>query len=564
MRVFNRQASHLLKFEQRMQNLRNITRQLNSNVFKQGISAPATDTIFALSSGPVVKSGVAVVRLSGPACREILTILQNAPLISSNKIASLSTKPIPFPEPRRASVRTLICPKTGDELDRAMVIWMPGPHSFTGEDVCELHLHGSRAVVSGLFQALEHLDAPTRGRGIRAAAKGEFTRRAFENNRMDLTEIEGLSDLLDADTALQRKQALRQMDGHLSKQFEVWRRVLVQCLAHTEAVIDFGDDDRELDIDESAMTKLFPIVQQLRDEIEAHLKDGRRGELVREGVRISLVGPPNAGKSTMLNLLARRPAAIVSPIAGTTRDIVEVRLELGGIPCIVSDTAGLREHATDVVESEGIRRAKEAFKQAHIKVFVVDAGNVSEMHSAYAMFQHLLKELNEEEPKDLLSSNSAQREHVIDVPSAESVYGSERDTSSDARVAIVLNKIDLLKGGVEEAEKLSANVQNGMPVYAVSCATGHGVADLENALHAAVKKMLSTSHTESTLITRERHRRHLKICAQHLDKFLHLKLQMDTAAEELRLAALELGRVSGRVDIEELLDVIFRDFCIGK
>jgi tRNA modification GTPase len=280
------------------------------------------------------------VRLSGPSAGECLKRLQ---------------KPgQELPEARRASLRKLFCPRSGDTLDQALVLWMPGPRSFTGEDVVELHLHGSRAVILGLFESLEYLNGCFREEeigkgGVRAAERGEFTRRAFENGRMDLTEVEGLADLLAADTATQRKQALKQMEGHLRSTFEAWRSELVGCLAHTEAVIDFGDDDREDDVDDSVMWSLSPRVEKLLKEIKMHLADGRRGEMVREGVRVALAGPPNAGKSSLMNALARRPAAIVSPIAGTTRDVVEVRMDLGGMSCIVSDTAGLRSDSSDPI-----------------------------------------------------------------------------------------------------------------------------------------------------------------------------------------------------------------------
>ena len=328
-----------------------------------------TDTIFALSSGPLTKTGVAVVRISGPAARMCLEELT----LTGRPTAR---KPQAFPDARRASLRYLYCPRTRDVLDHALVLWFPGPRSFTGEDIVELHCHGGRAVILGVFGALEHLDdtlaatlrqqgagddgssGGARRSGIRPADRGEFTRRAFENGRMDLTEVEGLSDLLAADTSEQRKQALRQMDGYLRQFFERWREELLGCLAHTEAVIDFGDDDREDDVNDGAMYALLPRVRVLREELLVHLRDGRRGELVRDGVKIALAGPPNAGKSSLMNALARRPAAIVSPIAGTTRDIVEVRMDLGGIPCIISDTAGLRAGSSDPIEVEGMLRAR--------------------------------------------------------------------------------------------------------------------------------------------------------------------------------------------------------------
>jgi tRNA modification GTPase len=317
------------------------------------------DTIFALSSSGSysTKTGVAVVRISGPHAYYCLSeLLKKDP----SSIVSL-------PSARQASLRRLFCPGSGDLLDQALVLCFPSPRSFTGEDVVELHTHGSRAVIQSLFTAFEDINKQlsrtevNRVGVVRPADRGEFTRRAFENGKMDLTEVEGLSDLLDAETSAQRKQALRQMEGYLRIKFEAWREELKGCLAYTEAVIDFGDDDREDDINDSTMYALLPRVQELRDELEYYLKDGRKGEIVREGVRIALVGKPNAGKSSLLNCLAKRPAAIVSPVAGTTRDVVEVRMDLEGVSCIVSDTAGLRlglDTTTDEIEIEGMRRAR--------------------------------------------------------------------------------------------------------------------------------------------------------------------------------------------------------------
>ncbi len=264
----------------------------------------SVDTIYALSSGNIVKAGIAVIRLSGPASRTCLETL---------------LKDQPFPQPRMASLRWLKHPETNENLDKGLILWFPGPKSFTGEDCVEFHIHSGRAVITGFLEALGRLDDLSKGIRIRPAERGEFTQRAYMNGKMDLTEVEGLADLLAADTNEQKKQALKQMNGKLKIQYETWREQLMSCLAHTEAVIDFGDDDREDDINDSAMYSIIPRIEHLRSELQKHLKDGRRGEILREGVNIALVGPPNAGKSSLLNLLAKRPASIVSPIPGTTR-----------------------------------------------------------------------------------------------------------------------------------------------------------------------------------------------------------------------------------------------------
>lgn len=274
-----------------------------SKVMMSSKSFLNSDTIYALSSGSSTKCGVSVVRLSGPQSRSCVEKL----------IGDIKH----FPKPRMASLRTLKCPTTKMPIDKCLVLWFPSPKSFTGEDVVELHVHGSRAVIHGLFQAFDDMNSPSCR--IRMADHGEFTQRAFGNGKLDLTEVEGLSDLLNAETSLQRIQALRQMDGEMRRIYENWREELIHCLAHTEAVIDFGDDDREGDIAEDAMNAIIPRVQALRQNMSRYLHDNKIGEIIREGVNIAIIGPPNAGKSSLLNALARRPAAIVSPIAGTTR-----------------------------------------------------------------------------------------------------------------------------------------------------------------------------------------------------------------------------------------------------
>ena len=476
---------------------------------------PQIDTIFALSSGGGQKTGVAVIRISGPASDEcLMRLLQKL---------DQGEREISLPKPRLASLRRIFSPGTQDLLDQALILRFPGPNSFTGEDVVELQTHGSRAVIQGVFAALEDCTSD-KGR-VRPAERGEFTRRAFGNGRMDLTEVEGLADLLEADTAMQRKQALRQMDGHMRVRFEHWREELIRCLAHTEAVIDFGDDAADGDIDETAMDPLRPRIEKMLREINHHLADGRKGEIVRDGIRVALVGPPNAGKSSLVNALARRPAAIVSPSAGTTRDIIELRLDLGGVPCLVSDTAGLRDESDDPIEREGIRRAREALGRADVKVFVGDASDAAAWENAVGMYRE----------------------------------DTAREQQEDGLRIFVANKVDACEA--EGRPQTPADIVNP---FTISCETGEGLTEFEEALAAHIAAMLESRCDEGTLITRERHRAHMMACREHLGRFLEPTVMMDVAAEELRLAMQELGKVTGRVDVEQLLDVIFRDFCIGK
>ena len=429
------------------------------------------ETIYALSTASG-RAGVAVLRVSGPHAVPALEALTGAGV----------------PRPRAATLRRFIDPETHAALDRGLALFFPAPASFTGEDVVELPLHGGRAVVAGMLAALARLP------GLRAAAPGEFTRRAFENGKLDLTEVEGLADLIDAETEAQRKQALRQMEGALGKLYEGWRARLVRLLAHTEAEIDFPDEEVPGDL----IARLGPEIGQLRSEIAAHLDDGRRGELLRDGVEVAIVGPPNVGKSSLLNRLAGREAAIVSDEAGTTRDVLEVRLDIGGVPVTLADTAGLRE-AAGAIEREGVRRALERAEKADLRLVIAapDAGDFA--------------------------------------------LAREGDIK-------VLNKIDL-----------GADIPAG--VIGVSAATGAGLDALEAALRVCVGAAFEAS--EHPVITRARHREGLGECAAALARAGEGG-DADLIAEDLRLAARALGRITGRVDVEELLDVIFRDFCIGK
>jgi tRNA modification GTPase len=444
-------------------------------------------TIFALASG-AGKCGVAVFRISGRDAWQVLA-----------RLCEFDEKP----QPRTAFLRDVIHPKTGEKIDKALVLYFAAPNSFTGEDVVELHTHGGRAIMNAIIEALAALP------GFRMAEPGEFTRRAFENGKMDLTEAEAIADLVHAETEAQRRQALRQMEGSLGKLYGNWSGRLSHSLAMMEAAIDFADEDLPDDMIERQMAAL----QELRAEIGSHLNDSHRGERLREGFSVVLLGPPNAGKSSILNALARRDAAIVSPTAGTTRDIIEVHLDINGYPVILADTAGLRELAektsADQIETEGVRRARARAAEADLKIVVFDGAAWPE--------------------KD------AEAENLV-----------------DANSIVVVNKRDLLPPKCEQGE--------GMPVF-ISATIGSGIDTLLQRLGLEIESRFS--ETSAPPLTRARHRAALEGCTQHIDRALSAT-QADLRAEDVRLAMRSLGRITGRVEVEDLLDIIFRDFCIGK
>lgn len=441
-------------------------------------------TIYALASGGG-PAGVAVVRVSGRQAAEAWQRLAGQPL----------------PPPRRLARGRLADPAAGEVLDEALGVWFAGPASFTGEDVVEFHLHGGRAVVAAVLTALSGID------GLRLAEPGEFTRRAFENGKMDLTAAEGLADLVAAETAAQRRQALRQMQGALGALYEDWRRDLLGGLAHVEAAIDFADED----VPDGLIEAVRRRAASLREIMRAHLAEGRRGERLRDGVQVAIIGPPNAGKSSLLNLLARREAAIVAETAGTTRDVIEVHLDLGGIPVVVADTAGLREGG-DAVECEGVRRAAARAAEADLRIAVFDATRWPE----------------------------------TDGRTAGLVNG---DT------VVVINKCDL-------AEPRPPLRVGGVEGRGVSVRTGQGIDGLLGELTAAVTERCPAAGAPA--MTRARHREALEECVAALGRFVAGETAPELAAEDLRLATRALGRITGRVDVEDVLDVIFRDFCIGK
>lgn len=447
----------------------------------------AMETIYALASAPG-RAGVAVWRISGPCAGPALVALTRQAL----------------PAPRQASRRAFYGPEPDGLIDRGLALWFPAPHSFTGEDVAELQLHGGRAVAQAIGAALAMQP------GLRLAEPGEFTRRAFEHDKLDLTEAEAIADLVDAETGAQLRQALRQLDGALGRLYEDWRTRLLRALAHLEASIDFADEDLPPDLAGARLAGL----EGLRREIAAHLDDARRGERVRNGFYIAILGPPNAGKSSLLNLLAQRDAAIVAATAGTTRDVIEVQLDLGGYPVTVADTAGLRA-TTDGIESEGVRRAQAHAAQADLKLLLFEA-------TAWPALDPLTLALRDE------------------------------------RSLIVLNKTDLLQ------ERFTPD-RPGADVLLVSLHTGAGVPELLAQLTRRVGAELAD--TGSPPLTRARHRDALIRCCEHLGRAqdgLAQDREMALIAEDVRLAMRALGRITGAVDAEALLDIIFRDFCLGK
>ncbi|HWV53080.1 tRNA uridine-5-carboxymethylaminomethyl(34) synthesis GTPase MnmE [Pseudorhodoplanes sp.] len=452
--------------------------------------ASSSDTIYALSSGSV-PAAIGVVRISGPAARKALEGLVGR-----------------VPESRRAMLATIRDPASRETIDQALVLFFEGPNSETGEDVVELQLHGGRAVIAATFAALSRIP------GLRPAEAGEFTRRGFENGKLDLTAVEGLADLIYADTEAQRRQAVRQLQGLLGDRAENWRLRLIEAMALAEAGIDFSD---EADVAADVAARSLHAARLLRQEIAALLAEGRRGERLREGLVVAIAGPPNAGKSTLLNRIARRDVAIVSPHAGTTRDVIEVHLDLEGYPVTLLDTAGIRE-TDDPVEREGVARARARAAAADLVLWLTDGEGAN----------------------------------------PDSGQGSGPESW------LIRTKIDLR--GDREGEKRPRTVlgTEDQHFYELSAVSGEGVDRLLADLAAFAKSAFESR--EPALVTRERQRHLLESAESALKRAIREGEagREDTFAEELRLAAQALGRLTGRVDVEDILDKIFRDFCIGK
>jgi len=441
---------------------------------------PRDQTIFALSSGRP-PSAIALVRVSGPLAGKIVTALAGK-----------------LPSPRMAT-RALLRDIGQRPIDDAVALWFPSPASATGEDVAEFHVHGGRAVLAALFAALSAFE------NVRPAEPGEFTRRAFENGKLDLTEAEGLDDLIHADTDRQRRQALRQLKGLLGDRARNWRARIIEASALIEAGIDFSDEG---DVPAELIAPALAKVKALLTEIEEVLAGQGRSERLRDGLVVAIAGPPNVGKSTLMNQLARREVAIVSPHAGTTRDVIEVQLDLDGYPVTVIDTAGIRE-TDDPVEQEGVRRARSRAADADLVLWLTDVLPV--------VIQH----------------------------------------DGTAPVWMVRNKIDL------EADSRPLDETPGQGAFQISASRGDGLPELIAALVGFAQNYFGGG--EGGLIGRTRQRQHLQETATSLRRCVQVIGQgEELAAEELRMAARSLGRLLGRVDVEDILDVIFREFCVGK
>jgi len=442
-------------------------------------------TIYALSSGPGI-SGVAVVRVSGKETSKVIKLITGEDL----------------PTPRVATLRKMNNINTNELIDEGLIIWFPGPESYTGEDLAEFHLHGSKAVVVALHETISKIP------NCRLAEPGEFTKRAFQNGKINLIKAESIGDLISSETEIQRKQAIKIMNGKSSDKFNSWREKLLKILSHVEAKIDFPDEDLPKD----ALHEITKTSKQVSNEIQKVLKDKKIGEIIREGFKIAIVGPTNVGKSSLLNYLSKKDVAIVSETAGTTRDVIETYLNLDGYPVIVSDTAGIRD-SKDEIEKKGIKLALKRAEEADLRLVVI-------------------------EPKSL--DNTGFLNDLFDKNSI-----------------LIINKSDLLK------RKLDPQIKK-LDHVLISIIKNSNLDILINKIIKKLKDKFISN--EDILITRERHRQHLEQCVEHLMNFndKNKNDDLDKGAEDLRLATRHLGMIVGNVDVEEILGSIFNDFCIGK
>ena len=442
-------------------------------------------TIYALSTGPGI-SGVAIIRVSGSETSKVVRLLTGKPL----------------PGPRVATLRKLNKIDTSELIDEGIILWFPGPKSYTGEDMAEFHVHGSKAVIDALHTSISQVE------NCRLAEPGEFTKLAFQNGKINLLKAESIADLISAETEIQRQQAIKIMNGKSADRFNALREKLLKILSHVEAKIDFPDEELPQNILKNIKINSGEVILNIKKILD----DQKVGERIREGFKIAIIGPANAGKSSLLNYLANRDAAIVSEIAGTTRDVIETHLNIDGYPVVVSDTAGIRE-SNNEIEKKGIKLALDKAKNADLKLIVIDAKSID--------FKGVLKEL------------------------------------MDENAILVVNKSDLLKEDLSPEIKIFEHVL-------ISVKNNLNVEDLILKIKNKLKNKFITS--EDILITRERHRQHLEQSLNYLKNFEEKNEaeDFDKAAEDLRLATQHLGMIVGKVDVEEILGSIFNDFCIGK
>ena len=442
-------------------------------------------TIFALSTGPGI-SGVAIIRISGNETRKVVEALTGEPL----------------PRPRVACLKKFNKINSSELIDEGILLWFPGPNSYTGEDMAEIQVHGSKAVIDALHSSLSDIE------NCRLAEPGEFTKLAFQNGKINLLKAESIADLISSETEIQRQQAIKIMNGKSADQFNFLREKLLKILSHVEAKIDFPDED----LPNNILDEIKNSSDEVITKIKKILDDQKVGERIREGFKIAIVGPTNAGKSSLMNYLSNRDVAIVSEIAGTTRDVIETHLNIDGYPVIISDTAGIRDSKNDI-EKKGIKLSLNRAEEADLKLVVADAKNPD--------FTGVLK--------DFLDENAI----------------------------LVINKSDLLKNDIDSDFKKTNHVL-------ISIKENKNIEELISKIKNNLKNKFITS--DDTLITRERHRQHLQQCLDHLNNFNQKKEieDFDKAAEDLRLATRHLGMIVGKVDVEEILGSIFNDFCIGK
>ena len=442
-------------------------------------------TIYALSSGPGI-SGVAVIRLSGLETSKVIKLLTGKEL----------------PKPRVATLRKINKINTSELIDEGLILWFPGPESYTGEDMAEIQVHGSKAVVDALHTSLAGI------KNCRLADPGEFTKLAFQNGKINLLKAESVADLISSETEIQRQQAIKIMNGKSADQFNFLREKLLKILSHVEAKIDFPEED----LPKNVLKEIKKNSDQVINKINKILNDQKVGETIREGFKIAILGPTNAGKSSLINHLSNRDVAIVSEIAGTTRDVIETHLNIDGYPVVISDTAGIRD-SKDEIEKKGIKLSLNKAEEADLKLIVIDAKNLD--------FTDVLR--------DLLDENAI----------------------------LVINKSDLLEEDIDPKIKKTNHVL-------ISIKENKNIEELILKIKNNLENKFITS--DDILITRERHRQHLQKCLDHLNNFNQKKEieDFDKAAEDLRLATRHLGMIVGKVDVEEILGSIFNDFCIGK